>query len=225
MVSPPSVHSDLTTRQRLLESAARLFALHGFDNVSLRDLTRAAGANVAAVNYHFGSKEGLMDELVAGFLNSLNEERLSLLDQVEAEAAPNPASLRRVLDALLRPALMKIRRTELSERLFFKLMARCLGDRIGHLPPQVHPLFEQVFQRFVTAISRNLPDLPPAEIALRMGFTVGALIQTAAHAETMEKISRGRMKVPGTEALLTQIITYAEAGFRSPPQPTTDAQP
>ena len=86
---PPTAESpsDASTRQRLLHTAAQLFAVHGFDNVSLRDLTTAAATNLAAVNYHFGSKDGLVDELVADFLNPLNAERLARLDEAEARFA------------------------------------------------------------------------------------------------------------------------------------------
>lgn len=210
--------SDASTRQRLLDTAAELIAVHGFEKVSLRDLTAAAATNLASVNYHFGSKDGLMDEVVADFLNPLNEERLARLTEAEARFAPEPPPLRDILDALLRPTITKIRHSDLSEMLFSKLMSRCLSDRMNNLPNQVTHHFEQVFRRFIAAASRVLPELPPTEIAMRMSFSVGALLQTVAHTEVMEKISHGMMKAPSSEELLEQIIAFSEAGFLAPPQ-------
>ena len=109
----------------------------------------------------------------------------------------------------------------MSEMLFFKLMARCLGDRMNQLPEKVLPQFAEVFRRFLAACSRVLPRFTPQEIAMRMSFAVGALLQTAAHAEVMEKMSRGLMATPETEDLLKQILDFSEAGFNAAPQTST----
>lgn len=217
MVTSAAVTSDASTRQRLLDAAAALFAAKGFDTVSLRDLTQEAGTNLAAVNYHFGSKDGLIEELIGGFLNPLNQERLTRLDTIEATRQPNPPSVRDVLYALLRPTLMQIRHSEMSEKLFFKLMSRCLSDRMTELPAQVEPMFRQVFERFIAAFARVCPQLSPAEIIMRMSFSVGAVIHTAAHAEVISQMSHGVVSVPETDALVDQLLDFAEAGFQASP--------
>ncbi|HCN76459.1 MAG TPA: TetR family transcriptional regulator, partial [Verrucomicrobiales bacterium] len=77
---------DSGTRERILLKAAELFAQRGFESVSLRDLTQAAEVNLAAVNYHFGSKEALIEEVVTRVMRPMNDERLRLLDAAEAAA-------------------------------------------------------------------------------------------------------------------------------------------
>ena len=76
------------TRGRILDSAERLFAEQGFSGTSLRQITAAAGANLAAVNYHFGSKEELIKEALSRRLRPINAERLKWLDRLEAEGQP-----------------------------------------------------------------------------------------------------------------------------------------
>src|SRR5512138_1669857 len=94
-----------TTKDRILDAAERLFAERGYDGTSLRAITAAAGANLAAVNYHFRSKESLMRALFSRRLGALNRERLELLRRLEVEAAGAPVPVERLVRVLLEPPL------------------------------------------------------------------------------------------------------------------------
>src|SRR5437660_3119973 len=93
------------TKTRILDAAERLFMEHGFEATSLRQLTSAAGVNLAAVNYHFGSKEDLFQAVLTRRLDAMNQERIDLLDRVEREAAGEPPQVEKVIFAMLVPAL------------------------------------------------------------------------------------------------------------------------
>src|SRR5271166_5893361 len=95
----------MTTKTRLLDTAERLFAQHGIEATSLRIITREAGVNLAAVNYHFQSKEALLHAVIARRLEPVNQRRLAMLDACEATAGNGPLPPHQVLDALLRPVL------------------------------------------------------------------------------------------------------------------------
>src|ERR1700682_6647964 len=86
-----------TTKARILDAAEALFMEHGFEATSLRTITAAAGANLAAVNYHFGTKEELFEAVLARRLDPMNQERIDLLDKVEREAGGKPASCEKIL--------------------------------------------------------------------------------------------------------------------------------
>jgi len=89
-----------TTRQRLMTAARLLFAKYGVDGVSVRDIVAAAGArNGASIHYYFGTKEALIQELVAEGARLINEHRNAMLD--EAEASPRSLTLRRVMEILI----------------------------------------------------------------------------------------------------------------------------
>ena len=105
---PETLDDTRGTRQRILSSAETLFAERGFETVSLRDITGAAAANVAAVNYHFGSKERLIDAVIERHVVPINGERLELLDGLAAKYLEEPLPVEEILRAFLSPVLRQI---------------------------------------------------------------------------------------------------------------------
>src|ERR1700687_5407851 len=98
-----SVAIDATsadTKTRILDAAEQLFMEHGFEATSLRSLTAAASVNLAAVNYHFGSKAELFQAVPTRPLDPMTQERIELLERVEREAAFKPLSCEKILFAM-----------------------------------------------------------------------------------------------------------------------------
>ncbi len=210
---------EASTRERLLLKAAELFALRGFESVSLRDLTRAAGVNLAAVNYHFGSKEALVEEVVARLMKPVNDERLAHLDAAEAAAHPQPAAAAAVADAFLRPVMRLVRESPLSEQLFFKLMGRCLLGRTQIIPAAAMPHFEGMVRRFADALRRANPSLSHAEACWRLNFMAGSLISTLAHADIATYFAGEKANPPDTETLLRRLVQHCTGALEAPPTP------
>jgi AcrR family transcriptional regulator len=119
---------DTSAKLAIFEAAQRLFAKEGFEKVSMRALTQEAGVNLAGVNYHFGSKQGLIDAVTTGFVNPVNEARLALLDKAEA-GADGALPLETILDCFMRPVLEAVGKSDMAEQLFFQLMGRCMNER------------------------------------------------------------------------------------------------
>src|SRR4249920_1603685 len=92
------------TKTRILDAAEQLFMEHGFEATSLRSLTTAAGVNLAAVNYHFGSKEELFQMALTRRLDPMNQERIDLLEKLERDAGARPPSVEKILSSMLIPA-------------------------------------------------------------------------------------------------------------------------
>ncbi len=211
---------EASTRERLLLKAAELFALRGFESVSLRDLTRAAGVNLASVNYHFGSKEALVEEVVARLMRPVNDERLAHLDEAEAAAHPQPAAAAAVADAFLRPVMRLVRESPLSEQLFFKLMGRCLLGRTQMIPAAAMPHFEGMVKRFADALRRANPALSHAEACWRLNFMAGSLISTLAHADIATYFAGEKANPPDTETLLSRLLAHCTGALEAPATPT-----
>ncbi len=207
------------TRRRLLEAAEALFSEKGFERVSVRDITEQAGANVAAVNYHFGSREGLVGQVLARYINPVNEERIARLDALERRVGSKAVPMEELLDAFVRPFVTQVRRSELSERLFYKLMGRIFGDRAADLPESVERGFEEMLRRFRKAFGKALPGIDEEELIWRIHFTVGAMIHTMAHGEVLFRFSDGVSGQPSMDSTMSRFIRFAAAGMRQEAEP------
>lgn len=202
-----TVQAEPRTKRQLLDAATALFAERGFDAVSVREITSRAEANVAAVNYHFGSREGLIDAVVANFVSPINDERLKRLENLK-----NP-TVRDLLRAFHEPLLSQFTGSELSERLFAKLMGRLVGERPYQFPPQIMSQFHQVAQGFVPAFQKALPHLNEKDVFWNIHFSFGLVSHTLMHGDLLTKISQGAVKQEKISQLMERMIDFCEAGF------------
>src|SRR5512135_2832638 len=122
------VRVPAATKERILDTAETLFMEHGFEATSLRAITAAAAVNLAAVNYHFGSKEELFQAVLTRRLDPMNQRRLALLDRFERDTAATPLSCERIIVALFIPALELARDPELGGKNFLRLLGRAYAD-------------------------------------------------------------------------------------------------
>src|SRR3954463_2779426 len=116
------------TKTRILDAAERLFVEHGFEATSLRSLPTAAGVTLAAVNYHFGSKEELFQAVLTRRLDPMNQERIDLLARVEREAAGPALACEKLLCAMPRRALPPARGEKRGGKDFLRLVGRAYAD-------------------------------------------------------------------------------------------------
>ena len=212
------------TRERILSAAEALFAERGFDTVSLRDITGAADANVAAVNYHFGSKDKLIDAVIERHATPINIRRLSLLDECEARHSGAPVPVKEILEAFLAPVLTRFTSGEMSEDLFCKFMGRLMGERGYSLPAPVRPLFVRMAGRFTAALRKSVPTLSERLALWRMHFSFGVMSNTLTHGETLRQLSGGRAGKPPMEVLFRQVIDFCAAGFQTEPSEVDDEE-
>lgn len=196
------------TKLALIEAASGLFAERGFEVVSVREITGRAGANVASVKYHFGSRDGLIDAVVARMATPVNEERLRRLDELESR------TIRGLLTAFFEPLLSQIQSSPLSEKLFVKLMGRVVGDRPYEFPEEVMGQFREVAGRYVPAFMEACPGLTSEDVFWRIHFSFGVLSNTLTHGDLLKKISEGKVGDEALSTTLNRVIDFCEAGFQ-----------
>ena len=210
-MNPPPANRGPATRERLLDAAEALFADQGH-RASLRVITSAAGANLASVNYHFGSKEGLLTAVVRRRIDPMNEARLALLDRFEAESKGEPLTIERIVEAFVRPALDP----ELAPpAVFMQLMAHLHASQEAFAQDFFREVFEPLVLRFLGHLQVALPGVPPRRIHLRMHLLVGAMVHAL--------MSQYSPKVPlpedlcsplDSEDLVEELIGFCSVGFR-----------
>lgn len=197
-----------TTKDKILDAAESIFAENGFAAASLRAIIGQAEVNLAAVHYHFGSKEKLLLEVLRRRVGPVNEERLRLLDRCERAAEGGVPELEKVLEAFLAPTLEVARQP--NGLVFIRLMGKLHVDDL--LPGIVRREFGELLARFGGALRRALPELPEEELQWRSYLAMGAVAQAMRLAVAAPE---------GTaEAALERLIAFLSAGFRVPlPQP------
>ncbi|MBP8533134.1 TetR/AcrR family transcriptional regulator [Streptomyces sp. MK37H] len=206
--------SRAATKTRILDAAEELFGEHGFAATSLRNVTDAAGVNIAAVNYHFGSKEGLLRAVAQRAMAATNAERERLLEELTAtDDEPAVHDLVRVF--VTTGADVVGRHGHRGRH-----VARVLGRVVCEPDPRIRRLFAAevgpVEGRFLRALTTALPDLPPSEVAFRYRAMVGLL---ALHQSgTLVDLHPGEpTHVPDSEARATeQLVTLLTATFTAP---------
>src|ERR1039457_5805168 len=155
------------TKDKILDAAERLIGERGYAGTSLRHIIAEAGVNLAAVHYHFGSKEDLLDAVVLRKVTPVNDARLAWLDRAEAEAGSGPLKVEKVLESFLIPtAEMASGNPE-----FVRLMGRMQTE--GMMPRLVEKHFHVMGLRFVAALRRAIPELTEEELLWRGPFFWG----------------------------------------------------
>ena len=203
------------TKERILDTAERLFSEHGYAATSLRSIIASAGVNLAAVHYHFHSKEALLEAVILRRSVPANHERLILLDRFEKEAGGNPAPLEKVIEAFVVPTLQMSRDAGSGSMVFMKLLGRLHAE--GDLLPRIlTSQFGDVLHRFGAALRAALPDLPQEELFWRLNLALGALAQTLrGGSKDLETISDLSFSF-NSETALEQLVAFLSAGFRAP---------
>ncbi len=181
---------SIATKERILDAAEGLFVVHGFEATSLRTITAAAFVNLAAVNYHFGTKEELFQAVLTRRLDPMNQERVEILSRLESRGG---AAIRcpcdRILMALFVPALRLARDPERGGKNFLRLLGRAYADPAPFIRQFLSDQYALMIARFKAAFGRALPHLPRRELSWRLHFIMGALSYTLAGTDAHKIIS------------------------------------
>ncbi|MCL6546311.1 MAG: TetR family transcriptional regulator [Bryobacteraceae bacterium] len=204
------------TRQRILDAAETLFAEKGFEATSLRMITAEAGVNLAAVNYHFRSKDALIDAVIARRIQPINQERLAMLAEATDKAAGRPPELEDIVRAMIAPVLRLRQRDPGVGRRVGLLFGRTYADPNEMVRPAFFNHMREIFRPFTEALRRALPSLPPAELLWRMHFGVGVMAHTLAGCDHLQVISGGLCDLSDVEGVIERMVNFICAGMRAP---------
>jgi AcrR family transcriptional regulator len=207
---------NLSTKEKLLDTAERLFGQNGYEATSLRQIIAEAGVNLAAIHYHFGSKEELLDGIIKRQAGPVNEERLAMLAEVEREAGTSPVEVVKILGAFLCPmARAAERRPE-----FVRVMGRVYAE--GLMEGVVRRNFQTVIDRFVPAMRKALPHLSQEEFLWRMHFMIGAMAHTMCGSPDFTHVN----ELPsGFSRRIDFLIRFLSGGMQAPTPENVPGEP
>jgi AcrR family transcriptional regulator len=195
----------LDTKVRILDAAEKLFGCNGFDGTSLRDITTEAQVNLAAVNYHFQSKDSLIDAVIQRRIEPVNDRRLAMLDA----AGPHP-TIEQIVEAFAAPVL----ETYLSP--IVPLMGRILATPDQFVSRVFKKHLTVLAQRFAEAMATAVPDLTPAERMWRFHFMAGAMAHVLSWSNLLAELTGGVCDTSDRKAITSRLVKFVAAGFRAP---------
>jgi AcrR family transcriptional regulator len=206
------------TKEKLMDAAEQLFARRGFHGTSVRDITGAAGVDLALVNYHFGSKKQLLAAVIERRGQVLNQERLQRLAAERLRAAPDPPSTESVVDAFLDPILDRLSHAGAGWHSYFSLLAY-----VNNSPEWGRKLmtttFDDVVREFIKAVMASLPDASPEDVFWGYNFLTGALTLSLAETGRLDALSDGLCRSDDVAALKARLGPYVAAGLRGLARP------
>jgi AcrR family transcriptional regulator len=204
------------TRERILDAAEAVFMACGYDGASMRQITGEAGVNLAACNYHFGGKEALFQAVLARRLHVLNQERLGVLDELEAKAGGSALKPSQIVDAFFGTLLRM--GAEPGGAVFLRLIGRTLTEPAEFIRTVLAKEYADVLERYKAALFRALPEVPKEEIVWRFHFMLGATSYAIAGTDVLHLVTDWQTGTThdDPERLLPRLMTFLLGGLRAP---------
>ncbi|WP_119155098.1 TetR/AcrR family transcriptional regulator [Caldimonas tepidiphila] len=208
------------TPERILDAAERLFVEHGYETTSVRLVTLAAGVNIAAISYHFGSKEGLIRAVLRRRLEALNRERLRALDEAEARAGGGAVRPSQIVEGFFGTIFRLAADPQSGGPMLLRLLGRIHAEPAAFIHTLLAEEYREVLERYKAALFRALPDVPRDEIVWRLHFMLGATAYAVAGTDALRLVTDWGTREeapPHPEArLLPRLMSFLLGGLRAP---------
>ena len=205
----------MSTKERILNAAEHLFCDFGFDNTSLRAITSEADVNLASVNYHFGSKKQLIQDVLARYLDvlmpALDNKITAMID------GHKPLTTETLFGALVEPLLSLEKVRPNGTRVFVQLFAKAYYESQGHLRRYITTQFGQELKHLNKALYGAVPHLKASDVFWRWHFALGSCVFTMASSKALSEIAAAEYQQHmEIEDLIKKVIHYIAAGFSAP---------
>jgi AcrR family transcriptional regulator len=210
---PETEEAHAATKAAVFNAAERLFALHGFQNVSVRDITAEAQVNLASVNYHFGSKDALLFEIFRKRTAELNRERARMLHEATERQGGKP-EVRDILEAYFAPPL-RWSDPGNDRRISIQFIIRARSEGTAQMRDAIQNDVSHL-ERFANALLAARPDLPRETVYWRLHFVLGMVHNNRfAEFDRLHHLSGGITREGDVTALLSRMLDFADAGFNA----------
>ncbi|WP_417665496.1 TetR/AcrR family transcriptional regulator [Pseudidiomarina sp.] len=204
----------ITTKDKILNAAEALFAEHGFEQTSLRQITADAEVNLASVNYHFGSKKALIQAVMARYLEVLMP---ALSQELDGLAQKTQVTTRDVFDCFRNPLneLRHVRKH--GPTIFLSLLGFAYADIQGHLRRYTMDHFGDVMQNLLAALHVANPNLSPVDMFWRLHFVLGATVFAQVSGPALREIAAADFgEAIAADQMIDRLIPFLAGGVDAP---------
>jgi len=200
------------TKAKILDAAQRVIIGYGADKATLRLIAKEADVNLAAINYHFGSKGSMLDEIFARFFRPLEEDRIRRLDQAEAAAGKEGPEVEEIVRCYLEPFLDLVRKSPDHNRFLYQLHRPDDSWRRFHGKHQ--SIAGPGLSRFVDAFAKALPDIPRQTLLARMAFIQASISWLLNNAWIFADLKILCGLSLSNQEMVEELVAYTAAGLR-----------
>jgi AcrR family transcriptional regulator len=203
---------SLATKQRILSAAESLFASQGFTHTSTRMITQQAGVNLAAVNYHFGSKKNLIQAVLRNYFESVIPNLDAKIDQLEKVEQPEIID---IIRCVITPLIAMDKDKPHSASVFIQLLGRGYSDSQGHLRSFILGNYGDTIARLMSLFRRSVSDVSEQELFWRLHFALGSFVFSMASSNALVEIAQADFnQYPDTEAIIERLALFVASGIQ-----------
>ena len=205
--------SSLRTKQRLLSSTERLFASRGFAGVTMRQVAERAQTNIASAHYHFGSKEGMVLEMLKRRIEPINAQRLQYLEESRKLAGESSLPVREIFRALILPISFEIAKSMTSREILAQLVARSFTEPARFIQKMHRRFFGELSEIFINELQRTYPNASKKELYWNLHIAISSMLGTLAQHRRLHDFSRGNCDESDVEDMCNRLINFVSSGF------------
>jgi AcrR family transcriptional regulator len=207
------------TRERILDAAEELFAIHGFHGTSMRDVAEVIGSGIALVTYHFGTKDVLFSTVIKRRAAYMAHERILALDAARARVQGKALPVEDLVSGYVWPFVERSVAGGKGWKNYSLFVARHANSPEFSKILSEH--YDPVARQYLNEFERTFPGMPQKDLYYAFSFMVGAMVATVAEPGRVEHLSFGQIKASDVEEVFKRMLPFLSAGFKSlVPQPS-----
>ena len=203
------------TKIRLLKTAEKLFASHGFAGVTMRGVATMAQTNIASANYHFGTKEAMVLEMLKSKIGPINKKRKERLAEAKHNSCNNPLPTSEIFRALILPVGEEVQKHFSNQSNIVNIISRSFTEPASFLEKIHKHFFGELSQIFIDELKLTYPDANEDDIYWNFHFAIASMLGAFAQHRRIKDLTQGRCNENAVSEMIERLINFVSSGFEA----------